>query len=492
MKLHTTTTGRRLLVALLGSLALPGACRAQASANPALLAQQVAGELVSADSSMTAAAWLQAHPAEKLELYSGRQPSNDTEKWCARTVVRHADGTGVSWVRSTYFYEPEPPADDALPPAGTAPREVLTQGCRLGLVWIEVPETDPAKGVPLAQAIAAALTAQLGPAQSAKMPGGFGSAGWVEVRQWKAKEAIITAAYDQFGGKGHRALVRMAFPNSDAVHDVAAETEQDRVQQRATVEELLRGVTRAGMPAAATAEMAALLSKPDYFAAQNLPRDTEVVATFRDWLAAAKSKPPGQQAMALLAADCVLAFLDQGGVQMGEQARTEMGQLGARYVMNELAGGPVYAHTLLRAAKAIAPPGPAQDAILLVQMERGFDESGMCSAGAEEFTPVITQGESLLAGARSLPPETLAALHFMVADAYNTIVWLATTTDTEYHDPKKYQPQADSARSKALEHYRAALKLEHGTARSHAAWRVAWRLAAGLEPTSGRYFCVYD
>jgi hypothetical protein len=34
----------------------------------------------------------------------------------------------------------------------------------------------------------------------------------------------------------------------------------------------------------------------------------------------------------------------------------------------------------------------------------------------------------------------------MVADAYATIVWLAKTTDSEYHDPKKYEPMADSAR----------------------------------------------
>lgn len=493
MKLRGKSSGRRLVIAVLVSLAVAAGCVAQSTApTPAGLAQQVADELAAADPGTTAAAWLQAHPAEKLEIYNGRQLANDTEKWCARTVARHADGSGIPWIRSTYFYQPEAPADDVLPPSGASPGDVLVHSCRLGLVWIEVPETDPARGVPLTLAITAALTAHWGAAQSPKMPGGFGSAGWVETRQWQAKGAIITAAYDQFGGKGHRALVRMAFPNSDALHDVAAETEQDRVEHRATLEGLLRRVAQAGMPGPATAEMSALLSKPDYFSATNLPRDTEVVSAFRDWLAAAKSQPPGPQAAALLAADCVLAFLDQNGVQMGAQARAEMAQLNARYVMNQLAGGPVYAHGLLRAAKGIATPGPAQDAILLVEMERGFDETGMCSAGSEEFAPVIAQGESLLAGARSLLPETLAGLHFMVADAYTTIVWLATTTDAEYHDPAKYRPQAASARAKALEHYRAALQLEHGTARAQAAWREAWRLAAGLAPTTGRYFCVYD
>jgi len=80
----------------------------------------------------------------------------------------------------------------------------------------------------------------------------------------------------------------------------------------------------------------------------------------------------------------------------------------------------------------------------------------------------------------------------MVGDAYATIVWLAKTTDSEYHDPKKYQQMAESARAKALEHYRAAFHLERGTTRAQKAWKEAWRLAADLPPTSARYFCVYD
>lgn len=128
----------------------------------------------------------------------------------------------------------------------------------------------------------------------------------------------------------------------------------------------------------------------------------------------------------------------------------------------------------------------------MFQTERGFDETGMCSAGAEEFSQVIQQGESLLSGARWLPMSTLPSLHFMVGDAYATIVWLAKTTDSEYHDTKKYQQTAESARAKALEHYRAAFHVERGIARAQKAWKEAWRLAAGLPPASGRYFCVYD
>jgi hypothetical protein len=299
-------------------------------------------------------------------------------------------------------------------------------------------------------------------------------------------------AYDQFKGKAHRTLVRLAFANSDAIHDLVSETEQERIKLVAEIDELVRKVKEAGMPAAATNAMTALLEKPDYFSGQNRPDDAQVVAAFRDWLMAVKVQPAAQQAVALIAGDRVLDFLSHNGVPMGEAARMAMKSLGADYVHDELAGGDVYAHGLLKQAKALAPPGSAADEILLLQMERGFDETGACSAGAEEFSHVIEQGESLLAGQRTLPSSTLASLHFMIGDAYATIVWLANTTDTEYHDPKKYRPIAESARSKALEHYRAAFNLEHGTPRAQRTWEEAWRLAAGLPPTSGRYYCVYD
>jgi hypothetical protein len=172
------------------------------------------------------------------------------------------------------------------------------------------------------------------------------------------------------GGVTHRTLVRLAFANSDAIHDLVKETEQTRIDLMAKRDTLVRTVKEAAMPAAPTAEMTALLEKPDYFGARNLPSDSEVAATFRDWLTAAKSQPAGQHAAALLAADRVLDFLDHDGAQVGEAARAAMKSLGAEYVHDELAGGDVYAHGLLRQAKAIAPPGPAADEVLLFQMER--------------------------------------------------------------------------------------------------------------------------
>jgi hypothetical protein len=485
---------RRLLLTIVAVAVLSVAvCAQTAASSDVAFAQQVAREITEMKGGTTPAEWLQAHADERLQMFNGPQFANDTEQWCARTVVTHSATTGRAWTRSVYFYDPQAPSDDALPAPGASGKEVLETTCQLGLMWIDIPEANPAVGIKLSEDIQAALGSKYGSSSNPRFgPGGFGSAGWTAVQQWRVDGSVLTVAYDQFKGQAHRTLVRLAFANSDAIHDIVKETEQAHVDLVAEIDELVRRVKEAGMPAKATNEMNALLEKPDYFSGRNLPYDTQVVTAFRDWVTAAESRPAGQHAVTLVAADRVLDFLNHSGVPMGEAARTEMKSLGANFVHDELAGGDVYAHGLLKEAKALAPAGPSADEVLLFQMERGFDETGMCSAGAEEFSQVIQRGESLLAGARALPTATLSSLHFMVGDAYATIVWLAKATNSEYHDPKKYQPIAESARAKALEHYRAAFYLERGTARAQKAWKEAWQLAAGLPPTSGRYFCVYD
>ena len=465
---------------------------ATAQTSTATVGDQIVADLAEAKAGTTPAAWLQAHPNEKLQLFNGSQLANDTKDWCARTVLTRTSATGQVWTRTVYFYDPTPPPDDALPTTRTPKEEILQTTCQLGLMWIQLPETDVSAGTKLVQAIEAALHPRYGTGTVPNLPGGFGSAGWIETRQWQVGDGLLTAAYDDFQGKGTRALVRLAFPNSDAFHELTKETEQPQIDLLAQRDDLVRRIKQTGLAAGPTAKMIALLESPDYFSGKNLPSGNQIAEAFADWLGAAKSQSPGQQAIALLAGDRVLDFLDHNGVQFNDAHRAQLQALGADYAHDELAGGMVYTHGLLKQAKALAPPGPASDEVLLLLMERGFDLTGACSTGAEEFSQVIQQGESLLAGARALPTSTLASLHFMVGDAYATIVWLAQNSNDEYHDPKQYQPMEEPARQKALEHYRDAFMLEHGTARAQKTWKEAWRLAIGLPPTTERYFCIYD
>jgi hypothetical protein len=216
----------------------------------------------------------------------------------------------------------------------------------------------------------------------------------------------LTAAYDQFQGKGRRVLLRLAFPNSDAFHDIAAETGKAQVEGFVEQDQLVKTVREVGLESGPSSAMTALL-EADFFTGKNLPSGNQIADAFRAWLAAAKSKSTGQQVAAMLAADRELDFLTHQGVRIDDLARRQLQALGAEFVNDELGGGLVYAHSWLRQAKTTATPGPASDAVLLYEMERGFDETGMCSAEAEEFSKVIQEGESLLAATRALPLTTV-------------------------------------------------------------------------------------
>ena len=115
-----------------------------APSSNATLAQQIAREIAQVKGGTAPSEWLQAHPDEKLQMFNGRQLANDTNNWCARTVVAHAATTGRAWTRSVYFYDPQPPADDVLPAPGASRREVLETTCQMGLLWVDIPESNQA------------------------------------------------------------------------------------------------------------------------------------------------------------------------------------------------------------------------------------------------------------------------------------------------------------------------------------------------------------
>lgn len=161
---------RRLILTIVALTVLRTAVSAQtvASADVAL-AQQIVREIPQVKSGTTPAEWLRAHPDERLQTFNGRQRANDTSDWCARTVVAHAATTDREWTRSVYFYDPQPPADDALPAPGASRRQVLESTCRLGLMWIDIPESDRAAGTKLAEDIEAALASHYGPGSTPQL-----------------------------------------------------------------------------------------------------------------------------------------------------------------------------------------------------------------------------------------------------------------------------------------------------------------------------------
>src|SRR2546430_9991065 len=74
-----------------------------------------------------------------------------------------------------------------------------------------------------------------------------------------------------------------------------------------------------------------------------------------------------------------------------------------------------------------------------------------------------------------------AQLHFALGDAYADSVGMAGQVDVG----EMYRTNvrdAPTARSKAIDHYRAGLAIDRTSPQARAAWSKAWRLLAGPPP----------
>src|SRR5215470_14294507 len=110
---------RRLLLTIAAAAATPAVlCAQTAASSDAVLVQQIVREIAEVKGGTTPAEWPQAHREERLLVFNGPQYGNDTQNWCARTVVAHPATTARAWTRSAYFYDPQPPAHDALSAPG--------------------------------------------------------------------------------------------------------------------------------------------------------------------------------------------------------------------------------------------------------------------------------------------------------------------------------------------------------------------------------------
>ncbi|HEX8903619.1 MAG TPA: hypothetical protein VF771_02115, partial [Longimicrobiaceae bacterium] len=100
-----------------------------------------------------------------------------------------------------------------------------------------------------------------------------------------------------------------------------------------------------------------------------------------------------------------------------------------------------------------------------------------CTADAARFHAAVQAGEDL---ARSTTDRSLAArLHLALADTYADLI--ALSYGPEGSDDLDV-PEPSGLRTRAAEHYRAALALEPALPDARRAWGNAWRLLAGLVP----------
>jgi len=504
---------------------------------PALVALQLAAsggpsfpelvvqELAALRSGMTAAAWLAAHPSDGFTAFRRDSIRENHDRWCGRasSVVTPASGALIG--RYAYFYPPFPPPSLALPATGGP--TLIREQCLLGTVWLEAPVPDSASGSALAMRVREALTRAHGPITAgpdvlfgplpadsqrrllSRLPGAdamllglhfFGAAAWRTPGRWQVDSTVIVSAFDRgLGGDrtGGRILAFAFLPIAELGSFDRAE-ERARAEERHTSELAAEAARLSQLDRAKTERLLATLAAAEsgYTGRHKVniaALDSAAVAVLGDWITSARGLPPARRAAALLAADQMLGSSALTFVRAQHDdslKRRALERLGATFARNELGGGYNYVHTWLDEALRLDPQGRAGALATMALLRSGFDRTGMCGGGSEAFRQVIAMGERLLG--TTTDPATAGELHRLVGDAYGDIVALASGAGMEYVDTARYVAEAPAARRSAIAHYRQALTLDRTMPESRAAWLEAWRLLAGLPPTTTYFFCVYD
>lgn len=487
-------------------------------------AERAVAELSALRPAVTASAWLTAHPGDGFLLFRRDSIRENHNSWCARARQSGQLSDGRRMVRYAYFYPPVPPPSLILP--ATSGPNLVREQCVLGTVWVEATATDSATGSALAAHVRDALTVAHGPVRAgrnlfgsrvppdslrralSRLPGAdallmglhyFGAAGWRVPGRWEVESTVIVSAFDrgldrrQSGGR----VLAFAYLPIANLGSVGEDLDRSEAVERRRVTLALEAVRLSGLDSIQTRRLLGILADADsaYHGRGSIdPKalDSVAVVVIRDWTMGARSLAASRRAAALLAADQVLGSGPMVYVRAQRQdtSRVEYEQLGAVFVRDELGGGYNYTHNWLDQGLTLDAKGPVGRLATLALLRSGFNETGMCGGGSEAFRRVITTGERLLTG--DLDTATAAEVHRLVGDAYADIVALAAGDGAGYADSTDYLAEAPAARVKAITHYRTALALDRLSPEARSAWLEAWRLIAGLPPTTTHFFCVYD
>ena len=406
--------------------------------------------------------WRKGHPAAKCRAFDGPGGLAD-EEWCYRCIETNG---AESYESSFYAFDPEKPA------------------CRLEQVraW----QTGTSLGE-VQRALQAQLTALYGPSDSNNAVGEWSSGFWQDVLHFRANQGEVY-------------LYRWVQPNQPEAVElrarsanlVAARAEDKKLNE---LDEAQRAPVGTPFDRRMTQDLGkefpgfnTLLSEEPGEDRRPLQRQT-----LQQMLGAASAAPAARKAELLLAADRVASLLPD--VQRGDQniyqrSQTIAGfQLNERYV--ELGGAWAYQHDLLRQVWRDYKNIEWGDAAFLLLERMGWDTSGMCEAGSDQFREVIAHGEEFLDNHPTGPHRLEVIL--AVGQSYET--WWSLSRagpNTDYVEPEKYRQGAEAARGKAIKIYEQVAALEPASLEAASARRELPRLRLSLDTVQRRYFCVYD
>lgn len=456
------------------------------------------------DTNVTLGSWLKSHPADQVSMVA---PIGNTidDTFCRAAVVNTRLGNRP-FVRSALFYIPGLPNDERLP-RDTAS---VAASCELRAMVLVSAESDIATSRGMLESVTQALEKRLGPRVpgDAIMNGGIRGSDGGRVWREEAKSVLVATApvgrppiqgevEDTAAATAAKLFVVAYAPGSGAEDFNSWEARYESRHGAGREDRQLRyryvdsAAVWAGMPAVATdlkTVIAYLVARDENDGKERRPSSVDIglLRALRAIHQAAPSLPPPRRAAALFAGDIMLdATLNTSSADTNSAIMRAMPSLGITFRKIEGYG---YANprAWLWEAYRLDSTGRAGRAAFVELLGMQWPDDKRDCPG-DEYQRVIDHGEAALKRGDDNP-----LIHYYLGSAYKTIYDLAHFENSEVGNPSAYASQAEPARLKGIEHFRAALESlpDHATRRE--AWIKAMRMILQRSGEQPEYVCFPD
>jgi hypothetical protein len=245
-------------------------------------------------------------------------------------------------------------------------------------------------------------------------------------------------------------------------------------------------VKQSGSGSAGVALLDAVHEARDQTGRQTRWSQDDLEGALRAWLKSAQGRDSVRLAAAYLAADrvLVLAWRPFHMTDPDPAVRTRLKTLGAE--VSGASGEMTYEGTWLQTAQRLNPTGPIGQRAALIALESD------CAGGdsPDSYHSIIGRLAALVASPAD--SEVKFTAEVLEADAYRDIVALGLGFGKGNADSTKFLPEADSAKTKAVILYEAAVAVDSTSRLGRGAALAHDRLAGGQPLDHVRFFCFGD
>jgi hypothetical protein len=269
---------------------------------------------------------------------------------------------------------------------------------------------------------------------------------------------------------------------------VATRGERDSEYYQRQVMLINKWIRLTGLPTGAAATLLETVRQSrDQSGRHTLLTPDELATALQTWLKAADGREATQRAAAYLVGDRVLRlawhpFLMADPNQQAT-ARAKLKAVGGQSQLSAASNEVEYQGTWLEDAQRLDPDGPIGQRSALLTLEAD------CAGGdsPDSYHAIIARLEAVVASAAD--SEVRVTGQLLEADAYGDIVALAHGVGKANADSTKFLAEAESAKTKAIALYEAALATDSTSRLARGGKLARDRLASGQPLDHARFFC---